>query len=358
MTVAFITKDWAVDKRDNVHVPNGAGWYRCYLPMTVVPGAKMGKPRFNLTEGFGIDTPDGGVFGFDTVVLKLLMEKQTVRQIEKAKSLGQRVIVDVDDYFPGIHSANVAAHYASPEVSPNENRDWHEQVVMLADTVTVSTPFLRDYYAPLHPDVRMIRNGVDLDMFKPLHRQVGRTAIGWVGSLGWRSEDLETMRPWLPALVEKFGLRFHHGGHYDPFGFAYEKAGVRRERCSIQPMVPVHRVRSLMDFDIGLVPLNDIPFNHAKSCLKGLEYAASGIPFVAQALPEYRLLESEGVGKTAETPAEWTEAVAALIPAQARRRAAEAAYEALSGWTIEARAGEWVDAVTRTGPASPPRTGQ
>jgi hypothetical protein len=51
--------------------------------------------------------------------------------------------------------------------------------------------------------------------------------------------------------------------------------------------------------------LNDIPFNHAKSFIKGLEYAAAGIPFVSSFSPEYEYLAEHGVGRVAKTQDEW-----------------------------------------------------
>jgi hypothetical protein len=47
-------------------------------------------------------------------------------------------------------------------------------------------------------------------------------------------------------------------------------------------------------FDVGLVPLVKNDFNEAKSCLKGMEYAACGIPCIATPTAEYRRWVKEG----------------------------------------------------------------
>ena len=51
-------------------------------------------------------------------------------------------------------------------------------------------------------------------------------------------------------------------------------------------------------FDVGVVQLqHDAEFNAAKSFIKGLEYSAAGLPFVAAPAPEYvRFNEEQGVG--------------------------------------------------------------
>ena len=69
----------------------------------------------------------------------------------------------------------------------------------------------------------------------------------------------------------------------------------------------------LRNIQVGLVPLTRNPFNEAKSYLKGLEYVAAGIPFIATPTEEYRLLEAAGIGRLAETPDEWRDHATALL---------------------------------------------
>jgi hypothetical protein len=78
-----------------------------------------------------------------------------------------------------------------------------------------------------------------------------------------------------------------------------DQSGIDPKRLKTLPMQPMNRYHLMFQMDIGLVPLNDIPFNRAKSFIKGLEYTASGIPFVAQGTGEYELLATDGVGRVA-----------------------------------------------------------
>jgi glycosyltransferase involved in cell wall biosynthesis len=57
--------------------------------------------------------------------------------------------------------------------------------------------------------------------------------------------------------------------------------------------------------------------------LKGLEYAAAGIPFIATPTDEYRLLYRAGVGRLAETADEWRDHATELLDRQVRREEAE-----------------------------------
>jgi hypothetical protein len=95
-------------------------------------------------------------------------------------------------------------------------------------------------------------------------------------------------------------------------------------------------------FDIGIVPLSDIPFNHAKSTIKGLEYTAAGIPFVSSYSPEYALLESQGVGRVAASEDEWIGHLEDLINPKTRKEEIEKNYENIKMLhTIEVRGEEW-----------------
>ncbi len=72
---------------------------------------------------------------------------------------------------------------------------------------------------------------------------------------------------------------------------------------------------------IGLVPLSSASFNEAKSAIKGMEYAASGIPFVASPSPEYRWLqETHDLGLVARKPAQWTKHLERLVDPEERAR--------------------------------------
>jgi hypothetical protein len=57
--------------------------------------------------------------------------------------------------------------------------------------------------------------------------------------------------------------------------------------------------------------------------LKGLEYVAAGIPFIATPTEEYRLLAAAGIGRLAETPDEWRDHATALLDPVTRKQEAD-----------------------------------
>ena len=98
-----------------------------------------------------------------------------------------------------------------------------------------------------------------------------------------------------------------------------------------------------IDFDIGLAPLADIPFNYSKSHLKALDYAARGVPVIAQDLPPYRDFVVDGVtGYLVRSHAEWEKRLEELIgDAGARAEMGAAALELAAKWTIQEHWGMW-----------------
>jgi len=108
------------------------------------------------------------------------------------------------------------------------------------------------------------------------------------------------------------------------------------------PLQPLTTYHEMFSFDIGIIPLTDIPFNRAKSCLKGLEYSCAGVPFIAQGLPEYERLNALGVGRIANSPDEWRAHMAALLDYNTRKRDARINREnVIHDHTIMQRESEW-----------------
>jgi glycosyltransferase involved in cell wall biosynthesis len=70
----------------------------------------------------------------------------------------------------------------------------------------------------------------------------------------------------------------------------------------------------MASFDIGLVPLDDTPFEQAKFPFKLLQYLALGVPAVSARVGLARdVLEDGRNGLLAGSPAEWRDALERLI---------------------------------------------
>ncbi len=312
-TIAFLTYDWSFGVKPLQ--PNGCGWYRCYLPMKQLKEhgweSGIGLPGFSEEHAFGIVWPEEkAIHGWDIIVLKLIMLERFVDHVKRARELGQKIVVDIDDHMEGLEETNLAYKTTSPESNPNNNRDHYVAIMDQADALITSTPFLHDFYKAKYPEkpIFIVRNGIDLERWNMRKDHKGwLPTFGWVGATPWRSGDLETLNPFFGEFLKKKHLKFHHAGHIINAPTASDQIGIEKHLCTTEPMKTMLGVPELYrKMDVGIVPLRDVPFNHAKSYLKGLENAAAGIPFIASGgLPEYQLFADSGVGRIANTPDEW-----------------------------------------------------
>jgi hypothetical protein len=149
----------------------------------------------------------------------------------------------------------------------------------------------------------MIENCVTMSDFRVRYHRSRKMKVGWVGSTSHRSGDLEILK----GVLDAGPWRVHHSGHVHGATHFAEKVGLPIHQVTTSPMHhPQLYARLSFEFDVGLAPLVDIPFNRAKSWIKAIEYAAAGIPMIMSDVAEYRRLHDDyGIGRLATTTEEW-----------------------------------------------------
>lgn len=286
---------------------------------------------------------------FDLLVLNQREEPGWADVIGRLREQGKRVLVDSDDDWLRLPLSNPGAR-KSPEMRAN-------MLAMLgaADGLTVATPELADLYAPYQENVQVIRNRLDWGMWvdAPLayERETRRVRVGWMGDSRWRRGDLAVLRGVIgPWLVQHPEVEFVAAG--DPL--VHDMIGVPPgQRVSVMPThfheLDLADITAVMD--IGLVPLEQSRFTEAKSHLKGLEYAACGIPCVAGPSESYRWWVEPGVNgllARCDKPREWRNALDDMLVSwremgeNARAKAAEHVIQGVG-------ADEWSDAYEHLG---------
>lgn len=367
MKIGFASNDWAMKSHEPLtgHPTwGGAGWARCGLPARFLRAAGHdvveGTLVFRKSVGrFYVRDWEGGHHDVDLLVMQRWMFASISVELPQAISSGQVVVNDVDDHFWALDPRNQAYEASDPKRSVIENRQHYLAVLKASSAVTVSTPYLADELRRLGVRVPLfvLENRVDTEAFETSRlmqsgRQSGvrefhgkKPVVGWVGATPWRSGDLETLRGVLGPFLEAHDLRAYHGGHLDRAASFADQTEVPADRVRTLPMVPIHEYPMLfIGLDVGLVPLRDARFNRAKSWIKGIEYAAAGVPFVASALPEYeRLARTVGVGRVASRPKQWRAHLSDLLDPHVRAEEAAKNFEAVKALDIRAGIGEWAD---------------
>ena len=101
-----------------------------------------------------------------------------------------------------------------------------------------------------------------------------------------------------------------------------------------------------MPIDIGIVPLEKVSFNEAKSGLKGMEYAFTGIPFVATDTEEYKRLVADGAGNLARRNRDWSKELEKLLDPAVRKEQSDRGYQTvMEKYNIDVVVNKWIDTI-------------
>lgn len=329
----------------------GCGFYRMRAPakeaallevdITIVDGINVEAtkdPQTGLVQVSEVQTDA------DLIIFQRPLDNAMTATIKQAKRQGIATIVEIDDDFSTVHKDNVA-HGAMH--GKGSGHQWVASASAEADLVIVSTPQLAKYAR--HGRYEVLRNCVPDSIFdtpveKPSQDKWPR--IGWTGTVQTHPYDLQETKGRLKSLLLTNDLPFNVIGDGDNvarnLGLSAETSVFATGWVELDMFYQY--VASYID--IGIVPLELSPFNQAKSALKGLEYAALGIPFVASPTREYELLEVNGIGKIAKSPGDWAKHIQRMIdrPAETERIANEARDRIRAAHVYSVNAPKWIEA--------------
>lgn len=167
------------------------------------------------------------------------------------------------------------------------------------DALTVSTEHLAGQSRlRTNLPIYIVENGVDFDYWEEAFQKHNTTVsdvvtVGWMAS-GTHTVDATLLKDVIQPLLEKYSnLRVHLVGWVESENLAVNDAF--KSRIKTDPWTDISMLPMTMsDFDIGLAPLVDNPFNRSKSGIKYIQYAALGIPCVASPLVPYLPLIKNG----------------------------------------------------------------
>jgi glycosyltransferase involved in cell wall biosynthesis len=240
-------------------------------------------------ESYDVAVVQRDLFPFGPPVLERLL-------MRRANSL----VYDTDD-----------ATYLRPVFTPRtpmqrlRRFDKVAEVVRCARWVSVATEPIAAWARQYNPRADVVPMCVDLGEYEAVRRQSsdvgaqrsdGPLVIGWAGTAGGLGY-LEKLAPVLRQLARERELvvRVVSGGYRD----------VQLPGVPLDPR-PWMGLADLAGFDIGLVPLDDTPFERAKFPFKLLQYLALGVPAVAARVGVAAEVITEGEnGLLASSPHEW-----------------------------------------------------
>lgn len=322
MLIGVASGDWVSPSRasDKQEHWGGSGWARIgqyvpHFPFKTVVGYLVWK-RTN----FIITDPEGNEYHPDVVIMQRLMHQGLAEHIEQGKAAGQVIINDIDDWYWGLDPANNAFKHSHPKFNTKENVNYYKSIISRSSILTVSTTYLADRVSRfIRADIRVIKNKVAVDNFSAKSCTNSEVpVVGWAGSTAHRSGDLETISGVLRPMYKNGLIQLMHVGHHAGAPSFASKMGLGESDVTTTPLVSARDYPASLTMDIGVVPLRVTPFNQAKSDIKGLEYSAAGLPFIAQSIDAYDELHASGIGRIAKRPHEWAKHIKALCDPKVR----------------------------------------
>lgn len=254
-----------------------------------------------------------------------------------ARAGGLPIIVHIDDDLfdlpvtVGVERYRTARH-------PRRVRALR-QALISADFVIAATGALAEMLAPLagHARIGWLENGT---AGRPRPRAPkaadAPVVVGYMGSAS-HGPDLELVIPALNALLSsRRNLRVELFGSISrqPAADALPDAVVRRDIVAGDYAAFRRRLAEL-DWDIGLAPLRDTPYNRCKTATKWAEYAEAGAAVVASDIEVYRPMFAWEAAAPAR-PAQWTHLLGRVVDQPELRhglvRRADELLAARFGW--------------------------
>jgi len=328
----------------------GAGWVRLgqYLPY-FGNDVVLGTLVWHYTQ-FKVMDDVRKMHDVDVVIMQRLMHDGLTNHINLAKRAGQVIINDVDDWYWGLDPNNSAWKASHPQYNKKENVNFYKSIISASSLVTTSTPFLFEKMKVWNKNVLLLPNTVKTKAFKKHDHTINEdVVIGWAGSTAHRSNDLQVLSGVLPSFNNTTTqISYLHAGHHDTSPHFADEIGLPKEKVKTLPICDPEKYPEMFQMDIGIAPLRDFPFNHAKSEIKLLEYSASGIPWVASALPSYKSLAKEfGMGRIAKNPHQWTQHLNALVSSrELRKEEGERLYELVKKRDVAIGGQKWKEVLS------------
>lgn len=354
--------------RDN----GGCGFYRLAQPLQTAAVHDETFEVRHVEKGDNEETISAHLLWADICVTPRVFDEKFCNGIEQFKKLGKKVIIDWDDnifqvsplspHYKDFGTENYSHEYAGGKLdiwTDGKNIDLArnkagleraKKALSMADMVTTTTDILANVFREFSPNVKVLPNCIDLDLWKRLPFQSHRgIRMGWTGGYS-HFEDWKILAQVLPEfmLQNPNVTLVLLGQKFDGTLKGIDPARIEYRGWCPTPAYPY--VSAILDLDFAVIPLVDSDFNNCKSPLKWLEMASLEVPSVSSFCSPYAevmdLVADNGMFVEANSPSGWLLALNAMATEHAlRRRMGIAARQTVEKhFDIESKWKMWVEA--------------
>lgn len=328
----------------------GCCYYRVALPLRELEKHGHEVTMRSVNDDEGATITQSGMAGHDVILGQRLNVHKGMEAWRRSRGPFSRLVYDTDDDVFNVNPENWNAFhlYGKPET-----QDAVTHMAQVSDLVSVTTEYLAGVMRERtgQENIAVLPNYIPefvLDMPRP---DSPRPALGYQGGASHGADVGVVSEP-----VRRFLKRFP-GWDLRLGGTDYRPTFKAGDRAKFSHWVAVYDdppgFYGTLDFDIGIVPLAMKAFDHSKSCIKVLEYAARGIPSVVTDCEVYRSFVRHGEnGFLVKADHEWLKYLSILAgDDDLRFKMGEAARADARSWTIEENYVRWEQAYQGLFPA-------
>lgn len=216
-----------------------------------------------------------------------------------------RVVFDLDD---AVFDVKPALQAKGPAARWLYGPQQAAKVLARADAVVVSTEVLADTLPRHDVPVHVLPTVPDPEPYAVSDQTATPAEVVWAGTVGGLT--------YLDPLRDVFGrLRDDQVG-----GLTVVSSAPWSGPSTFRRWTQAEEASLFADYAVGIMPLPDDPYTRGKAGFKLLQYMAAGLPVVASPVGvNTTLVERSGAGLLADTPAEWSDALATLLASSALR---------------------------------------
>jgi len=279
------------------HQMSGCFWYRTKRPLETLNKAGIDAKYIQI---------ESDVYFYDqlkSVQLYGIYPFQFYKTLQTLKDDGIKIVYDMDDAVDLI-DVNNPFYYAVKKDANSSN-----EILKYADHITVATSYIKDILSKkTNKLITIVPNSFDEKEWlypRPVREGI---RIGFVGSCT-HIADLILVLPAIINLQTKYNITFlimgfgtqSYSEWYRDFSYSCTPEALKQLeffnslmtqiRFEWVPYVDFVNYPSTLinlSLDIGICPLQDIPFNKARSASKAMEYTLSGALAIASNLLPYQ----------------------------------------------------------------------
>jgi O-antigen biosynthesis protein len=301
----------------------GCGEYRIIAPTRLL----RQSGRLHCWETMRLATPpEIARAAPDSIILQRQLEEHQLAFIEQLKELsGAFRIFELDDLITNLPPKSIHRKDIARDIGVRL-----KTALALSNRLIVSTEPLAHAYGKLCDEVVVLPNRLEMSRWaglEPQRRPGGKPRVGWAGAAG-HTGDLAIIASAVEATAREVDWVF--------FGMCPDN--LRRFAAEVHEWVPLHeyagRLASL-DLDLAVAPLEQHPFNEAKSNLRLLEYGILGFPVLCTDIVPYQ--GNLPVTRIANRHKAWTSAIRELTADREALRdaGAELRTAVVADWVLD-----------------------